>query len=335
MIDQRTRKNVGIRKGQRLRRAACSTLLRCLVMAGLLLTIGPTPSRADDLRELHRGDRGEDRDVRAEIGALREQIESLRASVAALKNLVKTLQTGDTTLQNEISSLQASNAAFQKQLASVQSNSALALGPFVSVHSSGELDLAGPHIFFTGANIHIVSGSNSTYDGSGLGNLIIGYNEFPNDGGPTGPHLRIGAHNLVIGPGHRYTSDGGLVAGQLNTISGQGATVSGGSGNVASGNFSSVSGGAENLASGGNSSISGGGSNTASDLSSVSGGNNNTASGLFSTVSSGENNLASGLGASVSGGAGNTGSGRDLVIIGGRNVNDFVDFSIQPKAPYP
>jgi hypothetical protein len=80
----------------------------------------------------------------------------------------------------------------------------------------------------------------------------------------------------VIGPGHRYTGDGGLVAGRLNTISGEGATVTGGSGNV-----------------------------------------------------------ASGLGASVSGGAGNTGGGRDMVIIGGQNVNDFIDFTIQPKAPFP
>jgi hypothetical protein len=256
--------------------------------------------------------------------------------VAALKNLVKTLQTGDTTtLQNEINDLQASNAALQKQLAAVQSNPALNLGPYVSVDPNGELDLAGPQIVFTGANIHIVSGQGSTYDGSGLGNLIIGYNEFPNDGGPTGPHQRFGAHNLVIGPGHRYTGDGGLVAGQLNTISGEGATVTGGSGNVASGNLASVSGGAENVASGANASISGGGNNIASDLSSVSGGNNNTASGLFSTVTSGENNIASGLGACVSGGAGNTGGGRDMVIIGGQNINDFIDFTVQPKAPFP
>jgi hypothetical protein len=57
-------------------------------------------------------------------------------------------------------------------------------------------------IFFSAAQIFtIVSGQGSTYDGSGLGNLIIGYNEFPNDAGPTGPHQRIGAHNLVIGRG--------------------------------------------------------------------------------------------------------------------------------------
>lgn len=304
-------------------------------MASLLLLFGSIPTPADEFQELRPGGPKEEREIRSEIGSLRAELDSLRGSVAALKSMIKSLQTGgNTTLQNEISSLQASNAALQKQLTVVQSNPALALGPFVSVDLNGELDLAGPQIFFSGANVHIVSGMGSTYDQSGLGNLIIGYNEFPTDP-PSGPHQRFGAHNLVIGPGHRYTSDGGLIAGRQNAIRGQGATVTGGSGNVASGDVASVSGGAENLASGANASISGGGDNTASDLSSVSGGENNTASGPFSAVSSGENNLASGLGAGVSGGAGNTGAGRDVVIIGGQNFKDFIDFTIQPKTPFP
>jgi hypothetical protein len=256
---KQTKENVGIRKGQRLRIAGCATLLRCLVMAGFLLVLGPIPTQADDFQELGHGSRGEDREIRGEIGSLRAELESLRASVAALKSLIKTLQAGDnTTLQSEISSLQASNSALQKQLAAVQSNPALALGAYVSVDPNNELGVAGPHIVFSGANIHIESGGGSSYDGSGLGNLIIGYNEVPNDAGPGGPHLRIGAHNLVIGAGHRYPSDGGLVAGQRNTISGQGATVTGGAGNIASGSFASGSGGAENLASGDDASVSGG-----------------------------------------------------------------------------
>jgi hypothetical protein len=211
-----------MRNGQRLRMATYGGVLGCLVAAGLLLTLGPITTRADDSQELRHGARDNDRDVRAEIASVREQIETLRAAVAGLKSLIKTLQAGDkTTLQSEISNLQASNAELQRKLAAVQSNPALALGPFVSVDPDSELGLAGPHIIFSGVNIHIESGSGSTYDGSGLGNLVIGYNEFPNDGGPGGPHLRIGAHNLVIGAEHRFTADGGLVAGRLNTISGQ------------------------------------------------------------------------------------------------------------------
>ena len=71
---------------------------------------------------------------------------------------------------------------------------------------------------------------------------------------PTLPARSRSSQNKSTGESKR----GGLVAGRLNTISGQGATVTGGSGNVASGSFASVSGGAENLASGGNASISGG-----------------------------------------------------------------------------
>ena len=41
---------------------------------------------------------------------------------------------------------------------------------------------------------------------------------------------RGGSHNLVIGSGHRFTmaAFGGLLAGELNTISNLGASVSGG-----------------------------------------------------------------------------------------------------------
>jgi hypothetical protein len=114
---QQASENAGSRNGPRGRTTASFTFLGCLVMAGLLLAQRPLPACADNLQELQRGERGEGRDVRAEIGVLREQIESLRAAVAALKSLVKTLRTGDTTtLQNEINSLQASDTSLQKQL---------------------------------------------------------------------------------------------------------------------------------------------------------------------------------------------------------------------------
>lgn len=106
--------------------------------------------------------------------------------------------------------------------------------------------LKGPHIFFTGVNVHIRSGLGATDDaGSGTGNLIVGYNE-NFTGNP-----RTGSHNLIVGPGHDYRSCGGFVAGFSNTISGRYASVSGGAENTASGNVSSVSGG-RMLESGGN-----------------------------------------------------------------------------------
>jgi len=136
--------------------------------------------------------------------------------------------------------------------------------------------------------VHIRSGSGTTDDGgalTGLGNLIIGYNEEPL-GFAAGE--RAGSHNLSIGTGHRYLNFGGLVAGRRNTVSGVEASVSGGLNNTATGNFASVSGGVNNAASGNNASVSGGFSNTASgNDASVSGGSGNTASGLQASVSGG------------------------------------------------
>jgi hypothetical protein len=147
----------------------------------------------------------------------------------------------------------------------------------------------GPNIIFSGANIHIVSGSGSTADNgnpTGLGNLIIGYDEDPTlpisnpSNPPLGPGDRGGSHNLVIGSFNRFTQAafGGFVAGERNIIEGTGASVLGGFHNTANRSFSSVSGGSFNFASGSDASILGGQSNTASgDEATVCGGNGNTA----------------------------------------------------------
>ncbi len=176
----------------------------------------------------------------------------------------------------------------------------------------GEINgLAGPHLIFEGVNLHIESGSGSTDDGgspSGLGNLVVGYNEVPVGGLVAGD--RDGSHNIVLGPEHKYLSTGGFVAGFRNTISGLSASVSGGRLNTASGGLSSVSGGQSNTASGSFSSVSGGNLNTAGGiLSSVSGGSGNRASGPRSSISGGGGNKASGDASSVSGGAVRTASG--------------------------
>jgi hypothetical protein len=171
-------------------------------------------------------------------------------------------------------------------LAAVPSNNALKLGPFVDVDANPENGVIGPNIVFKGANIHIVSGLNATDDNgsrSGLGNLIIAYDELL----PNQVALRGGSHNLVIGRFHSFASGafGGLVAGENNIITSQGASVSGGVSNHATGDVSSVSGGELNTATGLLPSVSGGQSNTATGpFSSVLGGNGitvNTPNGHF------------------------------------------------------
>lgn len=124
-------------------------------------------------------------------------------------------------------------------------------------------------LIFSGINVHILDGSGNTWGPvNGLGNLIIGYNELR----PSG-NIRNGSHNLIVGSNHNYTSYGGLVVGQHNTISNQFACVTGGYYNTASGAYSSISGGTTNTASG--------------YLASVSGGNSNEAIGMASSVSGG------------------------------------------------
>ena len=172
-----------------------------------------------------------------------------------------------------VAALEATVAALQAKLACV------------SVDDNPINGLAGPQFIFEGCNVHVRSGSGATDDGgtlTGLGNLVIGYNEprLTRDGpDETG---RTGSHNLIVGREHKYSSFGGFVAGMRNTVSGEEASVSGGSFNTASGEFSSVSAGKGNAASGLQASVSGGFDNTASgEEASVSGGNNRSATGQF------------------------------------------------------
>jgi hypothetical protein len=203
----------------------------------------------------------------------------------------------DTSLQSNINAEAVARAAFDATLAPVS-----ALAPYVTVNTGTLDNLAGPHIIFTGANVHIRSGhaSANSYTENGRGNLILGYNE-PSDS--SFPEERGGSHNLVVGPNHRYNFGVGLIVGGSSRLGGDGASVSGGFMNSASAVFSAVSGGMRNDASGEFAAVSGGADNAASgtaasvsagqlnqatiDLSSVSGGFNNVASGVFSTVGGG------------------------------------------------
>ena len=168
----------------------------------------------------------------------------------------------------------------------------------------------GNEVYFSGVNVHIIDGSGNTYGPvTGLGNLIVGYNEERNIGGPD---VRTGSHNVIIGNTHNYSSYGGLAVGSFNNITAPYSSVIGGFGNTASGNYSTVCGGSSNDATNYYASVSGGSINMASaQNSSVSGGTGNTASASYSSVSGGENNTADGAASTVSGGLARTVSGID------------------------
>jgi hypothetical protein len=150
-------------------------------------------------------------------------------------------------------------------------------------------DDAANEVVITGANLRIVNGLGTTETTNGVGNLIVGYNEFD----PLITNIRTGSHNVVVGRANNFSSFGGLAVGTFHEISGRYSSVCGGDQNIASADNSSVCGGFGNIASGVISSISGGAQNTASGFqASVSGGFKNTASGDFSSVSGGNNRTA-------------------------------------------
>ena len=229
-------------------------------------------------------------------------------------------------LAAKVRALESVVSRLQAQMAALQGNPVLALGQYVSIDLNSVDGLKGPHVFFTGVNVHIRDGAG--YTGfiplTGLGNLVVGYNEVPVN--PSAK--RDGSHNLIVGPRHEYSSFAGFVAGSDNRILGGHASVTGGAHNTAGGFWSSVSGGANNTASASYGSVSGGAHNTASGaFSSVSGGPDNTASGEYSSVSGGGTNTASGSSSSVCGGAFSTASGVASSVSGGRGNRAIGDQS--------
>lgn len=83
----------------------------------------------------------------------------LAARVAALEAAVATLQAQMATAQSNISTLQTQLTAAQSAISTLQANNALALAPYVSVQAGEINGLGGPHVIFTGANVHLRSGS--------------------------------------------------------------------------------------------------------------------------------------------------------------------------------
>jgi hypothetical protein len=241
------------------------------------------------------------------------QLNTLEAEVAALQGQVTALQGQNTALQTEVTALK--NAINSKD-----AQNAFALGQFVTVDTTDTINgLAGPHIIFTGANLHVRDGSGATDDNggalTGLGNLVIGYDDAP--ASPAAGY-RSGVHNLVVGPHHAFSSFGGFVAGDNNTVEGPDATVSGGNNNTAGGFDSSVSGGKGNTAIQFGATVSGGFSNIANGITaSVSGGANNQAAHEDASISGGEFNTASQIGASISGGNFNQATAFDSSVSGG------------------
>jgi len=156
-----------------------------------------------------------------EPGISLEQVAALEQEILDLQNLVQSLQT-------QVAALGAVDVAeLENDIDQIQ----LTL-------SCVSYDPVGHDFIIDGCNVHVRDGTGATASTTGLGNLIIGYNESRGVGSD-----RTGSHNLVVGQQQNYNRYGGLVAGFANNISGPYATVSGGRNNTASGDIASVSGG--------------------------------------------------------------------------------------------
>jgi hypothetical protein len=202
----------------------------------------------------------------------------LSADEAAITTLTTKLSFDETTITSQGATI-ASQATTLADAAPL-----LAIAPYVSLRTGAMNGVVGPSIVFQGANVHVRSTS-AENDNSGLGNLIVGWDDPPLS--PPAP-FRSGSNNLIAGDYNNFTSFGGFVTGFHNKVSAIYASVSGGEYNTSSYDYASVS-GYVNTANRASASVSGGTFNTASgDGASVSGGSGNTASGNISSVSGGD-----------------------------------------------
>jgi len=235
-------------------------------------------------------------------------------------------------------SLQARIQDLEDRLAQLEGNTVLALDGYLALELD---DPQKPTARFAGVNVQVVNGAGAESDvPNGLGNVIVGYDqpfvprEFDKEVCSSGDYQtqtdceaagqvwamqhKSGSHNLVVGPGHRYSWTNGVVSGGNNTINNENAVVMGAGYSIAQGHRAVVLGGSSHSATGNNAAVLGGWGNTASGAAAkVSGGVHNSATAQGATVNGGNWSIASGSNSTVSGGSYNTASGPQSSVSGG------------------
>lgn len=209
-----------------------------LLTAELKAKIERLKDKLRDHREDHRNN----------SGGLSGSVEALQTEVASLKADLAGMVSNHSVLLGQISTLLARVDTLERTGGGGGSSPALTeVAKYLTVDPNPINGVKGPHVIFTGVNLHVRSGSGSTGDSgtpTGLGNLIIGYNEGPHPDPTSG---RNGSHNIVGGTLNAFTSSAGLVMGYQNWIQGEYATILGGRGNLAQGRASSILGGQVNF----------------------------------------------------------------------------------------
>ena len=208
----------------------------------------------------------------------------------------------DMSLPSILEQLAELLVAQQEQIASLeeqlqgQEQAIASLEPLLSLAPVAERSSFGQDTWnLSGLNVRLDNGAGTTYGASnGLGNLILGYNESEGghrdaEGNFMDGEVRVGSHNLVVGAGHTYGSNGSLLGGYNNSLFGQGSAILSGQASLVTGTWSAILGGLDNRATATNTCISGGHSNTASgDRASVSGGLLNISAGIATSILGGQ-----------------------------------------------
>jgi len=295
-------------------------------------------------------------DLAAELDAAAQRIAALEATVASLKasvadhdqvleNTANHLATLDTTTEELGADLFATKTDLGTRVANLETS-----GDDHAVRldtAEGDLrdvvmwqadvsplfdyltvDTSTDSVVFEGANVFVQSGSGST-DGTvnGLGNLIVGYNEFTSDR----PTYQAGSHNIVVGSENGFTSYGSIVSGSNNRTAAPYSAVIGGYSNAATGSYATALGGYEGSVSGDYATIVAGSLNDASgDYSVILGGAANDAKASYSSISGGESNTASGSLSSILGGYKNIASGSYSTIYGGQSQTASTSYAYKP-----
>ena len=149
------------------------------------------------------------------VKALQKTEKSQAAAITSLKNTVASQASKITSLQGSVGSLTNQLAGFTTAITDLQNTlkgdaDVLALEPYVKVYRTTTLNgVSGPNIVLKGCNLQIKSTTGES-DTSGLGNLIVGWNDEP--GGSLPSPFRTGSNNLVCGDENNFTGSGGLLA---------------------------------------------------------------------------------------------------------------------------
>ncbi|MBY0246839.1 MAG: hypothetical protein K2Q17_04140 [Nitrospiraceae bacterium] len=238
------------------RRGRVSTLCLSVMLAGAFsVSLMAGPANAGDRKHDRDDDNDKkhslvmrpysDHNLRYMVMQLQREVENLKKEIAA-----RPAGTGTSTgpsltdfnaLKTRVADAETMLGQHTTSLTEVKSNPVLSLKDYLRVETTAVNGMLGPHIIFTGANVHVRNGANATTTTNSLGNLVLGYNETAQG------VARDGSHNLVSGQGNSFRSFGGLVFGTDNVISGQFATVLGGGQNRAIAPYSTVIGSMQNV----------------------------------------------------------------------------------------